>query len=380
MQRIIDNEDLCSGCHACFSVCPIGCIQMELDKEGFLYPVINQELCIHCGLCQRACNIVNEKRDKEIIPTAYAIMSNNEEERINSSSGGVFALLCRNVIADNGIIFAVEFNAKEKRIQHVGVESYEDIYKLQGAKYAQSAVGKVFHQVKENLEKDRLVLFVGTPCQIAGLDAFLGKRYNKLILVDFICHGVPSQKLMLKYLNQFIKEDFAGVRINFRDKKFGWQYYSFLIEKDDKTIYRKIFKEDGYLCAFIKNKTLRKSCYKCSHKTLDRKSDITLGDFWGVTSIIPDMNDGKGTSLVLVHTEKGQKLIREIEPSAKVRKVDAQIAIKHNPSAVKSVAMPKIRETIYDEIDKNSIKHVLREKISFIEKMKIRLKILLRKR
>lgn len=379
MQRIIDNEDSCSGCHACFSVCPVGCIQMEPNKEGFLYPIINQELCINCGLCQRTCDIVNEKRDTEIVPTAYAVVSNNEEERLNSSSGGVFALLCRNVLAENGIIFAVEFNAKEKRIQHVGIELHEDIYKLQGAKYAQSVIGDVFHQVKKNLEEDRLVLFVGTPCQIAGVDAFLGKRYNNLILVDFICHGVPSQKLMMKYLNQFVKEDFTGVRINFRDKKFGWQYYSFLIEKDNKTIYRKISKEDRYLCAFIKNKILRKSCYKCNHKTLDRKSDITLGDFWGISSIAPEMNDDKGTSLILVHTEKGQKLIRQIEPSAKVRKVDTQIAIKHNPSAVKTAPMPKVRETIYDEIDKTSIKDILREKISVSEKMKIRLKILFRK-
>ena len=378
MESIIKDRDLCSGCHACSSVCPKQCIEMRPNNEGFLYPEINQELCINCGLCKKVCNIANERQTKDNSVVAYAVVSKNEVERQKSSSGGVFGLLCQEIIAQGGIVFGAGFSTNCEEVRHIGVDTNEQIGRLQGAKYVQSNINKTYLNVKENLETGRKVLFVGTPCQVDGLNAYLGGKYDGLIMVDFICHGVPSPKLWMKYLRQFTNGNETEIKVDFRNKKYGWKNYTFVIEKNKKVIYRKLHKEDPYLNAFIKNRTLRKSCYMCEHKTLDRKSDITLGDFWGIDSIAQDMNDDKGTSLILVHTDNGQELIEKISLNAKIKMVEVESAIKHNPSAIKSAIRPEERERIYEMIDSESLNIILKRycKVSVVEKIKTRIKIL----
>ena len=187
------NDPNCSGCSACFNICPQRCISMVEDKEGFLYPRINKEKCINCGLCKKACPAL--ATDKYVVPsTFYACKSKNEELRSKSSSGGVFSSLAEYVIHNNGVVFGAAFN-RNMELSHIGVNKKEDLSKLMGSKYLQSDLKNTFNEVKTYLCNNRFVLFSGTPCQVAGLKAYLQDDYKNLYLADLACHGVPSPKI-----------------------------------------------------------------------------------------------------------------------------------------------------------------------------------------
>ncbi len=348
MNKILKLKN-CSGCYACANICPKGCITMKTDKEGFWYPCIDKENCINCGLCERICPVLKEYKGNPK-GKAYACINKNEEIRRQSSSGGVFTLIAENVISKGGVVFGAAFD-EEFQVEHIAVEQTKDLEKLRGSKYLQSRIGDAYKQAKSFLESGRLVLFSGTPCQISGLKAYLGKEYDNLIMQDIICHGVPSPKVWKKYVDfREANAESRSKKIDFRNKGDGWQDYSVLFEFENGADYIKRSAKNSYMKAFLADLCLRPSCYNCHSKSLERESDITLADFWGIKGVLPDMDDNKGTSLILVNSEKGGMVFDEIKEDMMYKNVDIDVVSRCNPAVCKSVAYNKNRTKFMKEI------------------------------
>lgn len=356
---MIDSKDksLCSGCYTCVNICPKNCILMETDNEGFWYPKVDKKQCIECGLCEQRCPILNDMH-VENTPKAYACYNLDEKIRKESSSGGIFTLVASNIIDMGGVVYGAAFDS-EFEVEHITVTNKEDLYKLRGSKYVQSKIGETYPDIKKLLDQNKLVYFSGTPCQIDGLLCFLNKEYDNLICQDIICHGVPSPKVWKDYVDNKNKE-YKGtpVRINFRQKNSGWNLYELsLLYKDSS--YNSCHKEDLYMRAFLSNLILRPSCYNCSSKSLNRNSDITLADFWGINSIDPSMDDDKGTSLIFVNSKKGEELFASIKDNMISKKVDISKAIKYNPSAYQSVPLTDKRNQFFELYDGDNLEEIV---------------------
>ncbi len=379
MEKITDKKK-CSGCHACYSICPKQCITMCEDEEGFLYPNIDKVHCIDCGACRKVCPVVQEHHANPV-GKAYACINNDENIRIKSSSGGVFTLLAKSVIEQGGVVFGAVFDDNFS-VCHIGVENQDDLEKMRGSKYVQSRISEVYKQVKEFLEKKRMVLFSGTPCQIGGLKAYLGKEYDNLIMQDIICHGVPSPMVWQKYVNyRETKAESHIRRTFFRDKKNGWKTYSVRFEFSNRTEYEQIFSKDLFMQAFLSDLCLRPSCYNCHFKSKERESDITLADFWGVEKQCSEMFDDKGTSLVLVNSEKGGKLFEKIVSQMHYKEVDLDTALSHNSAAYKSAKLPKQRKKFMKKISEDNFEELIEicTRISLVNACKRKIKMFLKK-
>lgn len=351
MLEIIDKSK-CSGCHSCANICPKNCISMEPDDEGFLYPKIATEHCVSCALCEKSCPIISpkqiEKRQNDII--AYATYTKNEEIRLNSSSGGVFTEIASYIINNDGVVFGAAFD-DDFSVSHKYVENIDELSIFRGSKYVQSAIKNTYKKAKEFLDNGRMVLFTGTPCQIGGLYSYLNKEYTNLITQDFICHGVPSPSVWQKYLDYQRKKKRSEINnVSFRDKTSGWKRFSMLCDFENGDRYIRVLNKDPYMQSFLSNNCLRPSCYNCSFKGQERKSDITIADFWGIQEIKPEMNDDKGVSLVFVSSAKGHKIFDAISKKLVIETVNIDEAIKYNPSAIKSVKMPQKREVFMKSI------------------------------
>ena len=361
----------CSGCSACASACPKNCIEMMSDKEGFLYPHVNKEQCINCGICDSVCPIIHKMNTNKSC-TAIAAMNLNEKIRIESSSGGIFTLIAEAIIDEGGIVFGAAFADDFKSVHHICVEKKCDLAKLRGSKYVQSTINNTYTQVKEYLDSGRTVLFTGTPCQIGGLYSFLRKTYDNLYTQDIICHGVPSPMVWKKYVEE--REDKATSKtqqLSFRHKKYGWKKFSIIFEFSNCKKYLKSLHEDSFMKAFLSNICLRPSCYSCSFKSLNRQADITLADFWGVQFVLPEMDDDKGTSLVIINSTKGARLFSSISSKIIYKVVDIETVIKYNSAAVKSCILNNRRDDFFRVIQNSDFKTA--EKKFLIEPIKNKL-------
>lgn len=357
------GKELCTGCGACAASCPVGCIRMEPDAEGFLQPAVDSDKCISCNRCQKACPILNKTGLASGKTIAYAAINEDEAVRLHSTSGGVFSMLCRWVLDREGVVFGAVYD-KDFQVIHCQVDHSEDLNKLQGAKYAQSNLGDTFIRVKSNLTEGRYVLFSGTPCQVGGLLSFLDKPYDKLILVDLICHGVPSPKVWQHYIDYRRKQDADGlspVYINLRSKETGWPGYSIRFEYPDGKVYSAPNSQDPYLRGFVGNLYLRSSCHHCQFKGITRQSDFTLGDYWGVWSQLPEYHDGKGTSLVLLHSEKAHSIWNDLSSELRLSKVDPNQALTENPSALVSSACSQARALFFSRYQTEDFSALVRE-------------------
>jgi len=350
INKTLSNMKDCTGCHACTNICPKKCIFMKDDNEGFLYPIVDYNICIKCKRCVNVCPINNNIKSYNT-PIAYACYNKDENIRLNSSSGGIFSLLAEKMIDRGGVVFGAVFNDNFE-VEHKYIETKENIELLRGSKYVQSKIGTSYRQVKDFLESGREVLFSGTPCQIAGLKNYLVKAYSNLLTVDLICHGVPSPYVWQKYIK--FRENKAGSeisKITFRNKKMGWKQFSVSFLFKNNTEYNKIYSNDLYMTAFLKNISLRPSCYNCRFKTLNRPSDITLADFWGVQNIFPEIDDDKGASLIFINSQLGEKIYSEILDNIVYKEVDILDAVKYNSAAIKS-PLPHInREKFINDIN-----------------------------
>lgn len=340
MENIID-VNLCCGCHACFNVCPTNAITMFSNDKGFLVPKIDQKKCINCKKCQKVCPILHtDKVEFNLI--SYCCINKNETQRLKSSSGGIFVLIAEKVIEMNGVVYGAAYD-KNYSVHHIMVKDKKNLDLLMGSKYTQSEIGDIYLDVKKNLEKDIPVLFSGTPCQIVGLKNYLSKTYDNLYTVDFICHGVPSPLVWKKYLEYRENIDMKKpVSISFRDKTYGWNKFSLKFTyKDD--VYINDLTQDEYLQSFLKNVSLRDSCFHCSFKGNERSSDITLADYWGVENIHFDMYDDKGTSLVILNSKYGVEMFSLIKDNINFCETNLDEAIKYNLSYLNSCSPDKKR-------------------------------------
>lgn len=283
-------------------------------------------------------------------PTAYAAYWDNDI-RIKSSSGGVFSVVAEHILSIGGVIYGVAMTTDCLGAKFIRVSDSEELFKLRGSKYLQAKLGDAFNSVKHDLESAMTVLFVGTGCQVNGLKSFLKKDYDKLICVDVICHGSPSPRIWKKYVGEK-KEELGenNINVDFRCKEKGWENYGMMLAAENGSSQFIPMKDNIYMKVFLKDYPLRPSCYECTAKNV-KLSDITLADFWGINHVAPEMNDGKGTSLVLVRTQKGEKLFGSVEKKLKVKRVTYEEGVRSNPSEYKSVDRPKAREAFFKDVN-----------------------------
>lgn len=352
----------CCGCNACVQLCPKDCITFEYDKEGFLYPYVNADLCIDCGLCTKRCPITSDvQRGKN--PGVYAAKYIDRDAVFNSTSGGIFIPLALNILDNGGVVFGCAYD-ENLVAKHIAVESKDELYRLQSSKYVQSDTRGIYTLVKKELENGREVLFSGTGCQAAGLKSFLNKDYPNLLIIDIVCHGVPSPKLFEKYVD-FMGKKLGGklTEYNFRSKeKRGWDlYYKASSNKKSKSDYGFF---DAYYNAFLNCKTYRESCYNCKFANSERAGDITLADYWGIQKMHPEFFDNNGVSLVLVNSERGRKAWDEIGESVKAIPSTLEKAAVKNSNLVAPSKRPQCRDSIYDGID-GDFDHYVKTKLKF---------------
>jgi coenzyme F420-reducing hydrogenase beta subunit len=372
------TEFFCNGCHGCKSICPQNCISMISDDEGFLYPHVDYNKCIKCTKCVNICPVLNKKVlfNK---PKAYAVINKNLQVRMNSSSGGVFSVFAQQVIEEGGYISGAVFDDNLEVI-HILTNLEEKIACLRKSKYVQSRIDNIYKEIKIKIESKQKVFFVGTPCQVAGLKNYLEKDYAELITADIICHGVPSPKVLKKYLNYIEKKVHSNVvEINFRDKTHGWRDFEMFLKFDNKLNYRCGHSKDLFMLTFLKDLCLRPSCYSCAFKDIHRQGDITLADCWGAEFFTESLDDNKGISLILMNSERGVEMFEKSIGNLKFLEVDLETAIKYNPSAVKSVEMNANRDNFFRLLDKKRFNYLVEKfcKKKIVERIKDKLKKLI---
>ncbi len=327
----------CTGCSACAHVCPKNCINMVPDNYGFLYPHVNNDICINCGACEKNCPVINKtEQENKTDVISYAAKNTDENTRKQSSSGGIFSTIAEKVLKDNGIVYGAAFD-ENFVVKHIGISSINDLDLLRRSKYVQSDLNNSFLEVKKYLDEGKNVLFTGTPCQVEGLLSYLRKPYDNLITMDFVCHGVPAPNVWEYYKACLGKQyNSSIIDVNFRDKSLGWKNFSMRIAFKNGNIYCNASKNDPYMRAFLANFDLRQSCYCCKFKSTIHKSDITVADYWGIDEISPEIDDDKGLSLLLVNTEKGSALLSDIRNNLTLIKTDIEKALLYNPCSIKS--------------------------------------------
>lgn len=349
----------CTGCGACLQICPMQCIEMKADDEGFWIPKINAKECIECNRCEEVCP---EKNVLEGVQegTVYAYKNSKSEIREKSTSGGFFYACAERIIKENGYVFGAIYNEKLEVI-HSFTDNLREVCKMMGSKYVQSDVGNCCVDVRKLLLEGRKVLFTGTPCQIAGLKRYLGKEYENLFTIQLICHGVPSPLLFEKY-KKYLKQKYhmGGLKhISFRDDD-GYRI-RIRIRSDDKTIYLK-GSTDLFLRPFLKGLNYRYCCYSCKYAH-NHVADITIGDFWGAEKVMPDFYEEGGISCVIVNTEKGMKLFDAVVEETEVKKTTYSDAARKNRNLLKPTLFPKERREFYTDIEKQNYVKELRKYI-----------------
>lgn len=323
---------------------------MSSDEEGFLYPKVDLDKCVNCHICENICPLIERKEIVNIPAGILGIRTTNSEILSSSSSGGLFSLLAQSILADNGYVIAANFDDDNNVIHTISNSSMEQ---FRGSKYLQSVIGDTFRQAKKLLIKKNKVMFVGTPCQVAGLKSYLQKDFSNLYCIDFVCHGVPSPLIWKEYIRT-LKKDISS--INFRDKSSGWPQYSFSYIKENIKHIEKV-SSNPYMRGFLHDLYLRPSCYACKFKNFSSGSDLTLSDFWGVWKNYPAWNDQKGAGIVAIHTNKGKNLIDAIDYSLyeKTSISYKQAYIDYNCSARISASYNPKREIFFKRFGKEPL-------------------------
>ncbi len=367
------DKSMCNGCEICTKVCPTNAIKMVEDQEGFFYPEIDKDKCINCNKCKNICSNYNTSLGNEKV---YVAINKNEKELEESSSGGMFYILAKYVIEKNGVVFGVEYDENLK-VRHNSYETLEECKSFQGSKYVRSDINDSYRKVEEFLKDDRYVLFTGTPCQCNALKTYLVKEYEKLILCDIICHANPSQKVFDKYKNEIENSRNKKIKmIYFRTKNNGWRNQTPIIEYMDN----EKEEEKTFFSAFVKELINRPSCHSCVFASSNRVTDFSIGDFWGIEKVMPEVEDkDTGISLFMVNSKKASEVFDNVKEYIKYKEVDKDLAFLYNHN--KNVPMHRNREKFFNNLDKISVIDNINQniKVSFIRKVFRKCKSLLNK-
>lgn len=342
-RQIMTLGDSCCGCGACAAKCPRQCIAMERDEAGFLRPEISEEGCIGCAACDKVCPVLSCGGHDQADSVLWA-QSKETDLLSRSSSGGIFGLLATIVINQGGIVVGAAWDDQCRILRHVCVNQLKQLDSIMRSKYVQSVVSvDVYKDVQRALDLQRLVLFTGTACQIAALKSYLGDKSKSslLLLVDVICHGVPSPKLWQKWLHHRVELQGSIVDVNFRSKSTGWTSYSVVYHRDvatseDVSDLSNLFFNDWYMQAFLQNASLRPSCFSCCFKRACG-SDLTLGDYWGIQTEKLSIDSSQGVSAVIINTKRGAAASRKLLPFMNYGDGSFEEVAAGNPALVRSV-------------------------------------------
>lgn len=348
-------KDSCSGCGICRLVCPQKCIDMDKDEEGFFYPRKDKTKCVECGVCEKICPMTLEGRPdiSKITPLSYGGWNRNGNILAKSTSGGIFTSLAEAVIKQGGVVFGCAY-LDNNQVKHISVNAINELDKLRGSKYAQSDLGDSFVQVKAELKRNKRVLYSGTPCQIAALRNYIKDNNDNLLLVDVVCHGVPSQVALDYYVKELEKTHNSKVNnLAFRDKrKYGWKHslsYDYNNNGKQKYVNRLPYRSEFYYL-YLHNYLSRYSCYKCPFASLERQGDITLADFWGVKQIAKHRDIKRGISLILTNTNKGVEVLSSIQNNIILKETNIEAALKANEHLMHPSSIPNERIGIYHSL------------------------------
>ena len=350
------GHDKCTGCGACANSCPVDAITMKMDDKGFYVPFVDEEKCIDCGKCVLTCPVLNPKYDNEKEPKCYAVCA-SDEIRLYSSSGGAFGVFAENILSEGGIICGAAIDSDNVHVFHKCISDIGELQELQKSKYVQSDVGSVYSEIKQYLEKGRKVLFSGCPCQVAGLNNFLNKEYDNLITLDLICHGTPSHKVLKKYIESS-EERLGKIKgVDFRakdiDGKQDWnRSHTVRLEYESGVEYSER-NNCSFLKAFINLISINEACGSCPFAKLPRQGDITIGDYWGIEKYDEALNDGKGTSVILINNKKGEAFLKAVRGSwKKLRNTPLSVAINGNRQIVDSSVLNDRHHRFFEILDK----------------------------
>lgn len=349
------EKKYCTGCKACSQICGKNAISFVKDNEGFEYPIINTEICIKCQRCVNTCPVINRNRNNSMKPQTILTYAKDINLVKRSSSGGIFGIISNYILTNGGWVYGAYMEPTTFKVYHIGISDLNDLYKLQGSKYIQSDINNIYKQVKGKLDENCLVLFSGTPCQVAGLYSYLNKNYENLYTIDVVCHGVPSYDFFVKYLKK-ISIPYSNISyIDFKNMKI-WNYDTILYLKNkEKKIL--IGSDDFYMRSFLSGEIFRESCYRCPFTGFPRVADLTLGDFWGVNKFKHKLKTNRsGNSVVLINNQHGHILFNNIADKCFYEDVDLDSAIKYNHNIYESCLRPNSRDTIYSDMDKYTLK------------------------
>ena len=388
------NKASCYGCRACEKICPDSAVALSPDSEGFLYPVLDSSRCVGCGLCLKVCPFDNNFDEDRTPLKVYAAQYKNENALNNSSSGGIFSAVADLVLKEGGAVCGCIFNENFKTV-HIVTKNAEEAEKMRGSKYVQSDTADTFTEIKRLLESGTRVLFTGTPCQVDGLKRFLLRDYDNLITIDLICHGVPSPRFFEEFLKDEERKNGKITDIRFRDKpRNGWRSQgsiSFLKNGRKSTRVISPYNSSYYQLYYLADSISRMSCYSCKYASTNRVGDITIGDYWNVGSLKPEIAPEKGVSVLLVNSPLGEKLLNELGYSVALCETSLENAVANNGNLSRPSDMPKSRGDIYKRLEAEGYSAVAKQdcKYSYVmpflkkhmpKRLKSVLKALLRRR
>lgn len=357
MIEIKDKKDCC-GCWACKNVCPVQCISMPEDAEGFRYPTVDKDKCINCHLCEKVCPIIHAEADKpNEKQRAYLLQHKDKEVLLQSASGGAFTAIASWVIRQGGVVFGAAYD-KDFQVVHQYVETEKDLQKFRNSKYVQSYTGDALKQVKDFLKQGRMVCYSGTPCQLEGLLRYLRKPYDNLITIDVMCHSITSPKIFRMYVAEMKKkygDDLSNIM--FRDKSpYGYKYSQMSVYKGGKQVYREGVDTDVYLRSFFCDMNVRPSCFDCKFKKQHHLTDFTIWDCFDVRKFSKEMDNDNGVTRILANTDKANQILLDMNKFARIIEIPVGDAVSGVKEMLHSVKMNPRRSAFYQECSEENYK------------------------